>query len=319
MSRGTKSKAVSGEKGSPPRDESGSEKMEIADCFRMLNSRFDEQEKKSDSRFEALQEDLSNTNQRLEERQLRVPQPRLADVGVQEGKSGELEGIATEAGKRIFTMPKLQHQAHQPRLAMKADVQEDNKTRESAEDFAQDGRLGDISSDRVHDPVRLTSFGDQDYTEPPALPCRDDALVNQGPEVAKPCLSPVEMRKSTSAGSLLNAGAASTIITQGTNFPPQLLPWSFRETNEEKNVCTTRQTFAKYNRSWHPKVIETKSRQSVVFDPGGLSGCLCGCPFWEGDARCIVGGLIREAFAIRYNYLCFFSFSVCTKIFPRVI
>ena len=39
---------------------------------------------------------------------------------------------------------------------------------------------------------------------------------------------------------------------------PHLLPWSFRETSEEKNIGTTRQTFAKYNRSWHPKVIETK-------------------------------------------------------------
>ena len=107
---------------------------------------------------------------------------------------------------------------------MKAGVQEDKKTRESTEDFAQDGRLGDISSDRVHDPMRLTSFGDKDYTEPPALPCRDDALVNQGHEVAKPCLSPVEIRKSTSAGSLLDAGATSITKTQGTNFPPQLLP-----------------------------------------------------------------------------------------------
>ena len=63
----------------------------------------------------------------------------------------------------------LQHQAHQPRLAMKADVQGDKKTRESTEDFAQDEILGDISSDRVHYPMRLTSFGDKDYTEPPAL------------------------------------------------------------------------------------------------------------------------------------------------------
>ena len=30
---------------------------------------------------------------------------------------------------------------------------------------------------------------------------------------------------------------------------PQLLPCSFRETSEEKNIGTTRQTFAKYNRS----------------------------------------------------------------------
>ena len=82
MSRGTKSKTASGEKGSPPRDESGSEKMEIADYFRMLNSRLDEQENRSDSRFEALQEDLRNTIQRLEELQLRVPRPRRTDVGV---------------------------------------------------------------------------------------------------------------------------------------------------------------------------------------------------------------------------------------------
>ena len=45
---------------------------------------------------------------------------------------------------------------------MKVDVLEDKKTRESREDFTQGGRLGDILSDRVHDPMRLTSFGDQD-------------------------------------------------------------------------------------------------------------------------------------------------------------
>ena len=140
-------------------------------------------------------------------------------MGVQEGKSGELEGIATVAGERRIIQSELQHQAHQPRLAVKADVQEDKKTRKSTEDFAQNGILGDISSDRVHDPMRLTSFGDKDYIKHPALPCSDDALVNQGHEVAKPCLSPVEMRKSTSAGSLVNAGTTSITKTQGTNFP----------------------------------------------------------------------------------------------------
>ena len=40
---------------------------------------------------------------------------------------------------------------------MKADVLEDKKTRESREDFVQDGRLGDISSDRFHDLMHLTS------------------------------------------------------------------------------------------------------------------------------------------------------------------
>ena len=49
-----------------------------------------------------------NTNQCPEELQLRVPRPRLADVGIQEGKSGELEGIATEAGE--ITPPEPQRQ-----------------------------------------------------------------------------------------------------------------------------------------------------------------------------------------------------------------
>ena len=108
MSRGTKSEAVPEEKGSPPQGESESGKMEMADYFRMLKSRLDEQEKRSDSHFEALQEDLRNTNQHLEELQLRVPRPYLADVGIQEGKSGELEGIATEAGE--ITSPEPQRQ-----------------------------------------------------------------------------------------------------------------------------------------------------------------------------------------------------------------
>ena len=161
------------------------------------------------------------------------------------GTGNKLDDMVKETRNVNQRRAGLQHQAQQPRLAMKADALEDKKTRESTEDFAQDGRLGDITSDRVHDPMRLTSFGDQGYTEPPALPCKNDALV-------KPCLPFVEMRKSTPSGSLLHAGAASSNKAQGTNFPPQLLPWSFRETSEEKNICS-RETFAKYIRSWHPK------------------------------------------------------------------
>ena len=63
----TENKAVSGEKGSPPQDESGSGDMKIADLFRMLsecmNNRFEIQ----DNKFEALQKDAKNRNQRLEE------------------------------------------------------------------------------------------------------------------------------------------------------------------------------------------------------------------------------------------------------------
>ena len=93
MLRATKSKTVFGEKGSPPQDESGSEDMKIADLFQMISERLDEQYKRfkeeMDSRFEtqekkfkAFHEDMKNTNQRLEELQLRIPRPRLADVGI---------------------------------------------------------------------------------------------------------------------------------------------------------------------------------------------------------------------------------------------
>ena len=93
MSRGTKSKAILREKGSPPQDESRSGEMKIADLCRTLSehmhSRFDEEEKRLkeiDSRFEAFLE----------------------------GKSGELEGIATEAEERRITPPEPQRQQPLP-------------------------------------------------------------------------------------------------------------------------------------------------------------------------------------------------------------
>ena len=110
MSRGTKSKAVSREKGSPPQVEARSGDMKIADRFRMLSERADSRFVTQDKKHEALQEDIKNKNQRLEELQLWVPRPRLADMGIQEGTSGELEGIAIEAGKRRITPPDQQRQ-----------------------------------------------------------------------------------------------------------------------------------------------------------------------------------------------------------------
>ena len=68
--------------------------------------------------------------------------------------------------------------------------------------------------------MRLISFDDEEYIEPPVLPFKDDALVNQGHDVPKPCLSPMDMRKSTPAGDLLHADSASTNKAQGTNVPP---------------------------------------------------------------------------------------------------
>ena len=52
----------------------------------------------------------------------------------------KLDDMEKEARNTNQCRAGLQNQAQQPRLAMKADVLEDKKTRDSTEDFAQDGR-----------------------------------------------------------------------------------------------------------------------------------------------------------------------------------
>ena len=105
---------------------------------------------------------------------------------------------------------------------MEADVKSDTKTHKRTEDAAADrAKHGDKSSSaRVDpDPMCLTSFGD-DSTEPPALPCMDDAMIDKGAEAPKPRLSPVEMHTLTAAGGLLPTGTAST--ARRTVFPRSL-------------------------------------------------------------------------------------------------
>ena len=120
------------------------------------------------------------------------------------------------------------------------------KTREGMEGVVADNeKYEDISSARVDDdPMRLTSFGDQESTESLALSeCRDDALVDEGAEGPRLHFSPVKIRKSTSVGSLLHAGSASACKAQGVKFPPQPLPWTLAETIEDRNIRTAaRQT-----------------------------------------------------------------------------
>ena len=56
-----------------------------------------------------------------------------------------------------------------------------------------------------------TSFGVKD--EPPALPCRDDVVVESGDAAPQSCLPSVEMRSSTAAGGLVSTGETSTAET----------------------------------------------------------------------------------------------------------
>ena len=155
----------------------------------------------------------------------------------------------------------------------------DTKTRKSMKDV-EAGRMisGDGSSANQVDPDQmfLNNFGD-DFTGLPALPCsRNDALVGNGAAAQKSCLSTTEMRTRTAAGGLLPAGTASTTMT--TIFPRPRLPLSLvREAR--KRTCRTFIQYASYYRSvWKSKVLETKSRQTLVFDPGGSTGHLRACP-----------------------------------------
>ena len=147
------------------------------------------------------------------------------------------------------------------------------KTRECMEGAAADDeKYGDLASVRVDDdPMRLTSFGNQEFTElsPASEKGIGDALVNEGAEVPKPYLSPVEVRILTSAaGDSLPAGSALTTLR--TIFSPQPLPWSFCENTQKRNnsgMITRRKNSSQLAPFCWRNVIETKLRQNLVFDP----------------------------------------------------
>ena len=123
---------------------------------------------------------------------------------------------------------------------MEADVKPDTKTHKRTKDAAADRAryLDESSYARVHpDPMYLASF-DDDSTEPPVLPCRDDALVDEGAEASKQCLLPVKMRTLTANGGLLPTGIAST--TMMTTFLWPLLSWNL---GHETDKSTSRTSF----------------------------------------------------------------------------
>ena len=181
----------------------------------------------------------------------------------------------------------LEQDARQPRLAMETDMPLDTKTRERTEGAATavQAKHGDSCSAKSVQagPTCLTSFGVK--AEPPALPYRDDVLVENGAAVPKSCLPPLEVRTPTAADGLLPTDKTSTATR--TTFHPLPLWFCLAE---EINSRTSTQ-YASYYSScfWWiinqqapfcPRVIETKSGQNLVFDPGGSTGRLRACPFF---------------------------------------
>ena len=134
--------AVSGKKGSPPQDKPGSGDMKIADLFRMLCEL-------KNSRFDQ-----------------------------QEKKLNEIMKMMRGTSQRQAS---LEHDARQPRLAMKADEPADTKTRERTEGTATavQAMHGDIcTAQKVYGPKTSTSFDLK--AKPLDLPCREDVLVENG-------------------------------------------------------------------------------------------------------------------------------------------
>ena len=116
----------------------------------------------------------------------------------------------------------LEQDARQPRLAMEADSIADKKTRKRTEGAAAAAQVnhGDsCSAKRVQaGPTSSTSFGMK--AESPALPRRDDVLVDKGAAAPKLCLSPAERRTRTAAGDLLLADIASLATRTTFDQPP---------------------------------------------------------------------------------------------------
>ena len=214
----------------------------------------------------------------------------------------KLDEISDEMTKMDKHVTRLEHQARQSRLAIEADGPADTtKTRERTEGAATavQAMCGDCFSARRVEPgptTNSTSFGVK--AEPPVLPCRDDVVVESGPAASESCLSSMEMRSSTAAGGLVPTGEASTASETILNEPP-LRYCLTEETNLEPNCKKTSTPYASFESSsffWRllaapycRSVVDTESRQSRTFDPGGSRGHLRACPFL-GSWRALVCG-----------------------------
>ena len=192
-----------------------------------------------------------------------------------EQKPDNLEGMrATEQ-----LSASLEQDAREQRLAVEADVTADKKTRERTEGAAAavQAKHGDsCSAKRVQaGPTSSTSSGMK--AEPPVLPRWDDVLIERGAAAPKSCLSPAEMRTPTAAGALLPTGIASSAMR--TIFSQPLPSWTLREEVKERTSrANNNQLAAPY---WR-KVIQSKSRKTLLFYPGGCTGRLRSCPVLRG-------------------------------------
>ena len=171
-------------------------------------------------------------------------------------------------------LTRLEHGARHLRVAMVIDGQVNTKTREQTEGAPTAAQVmhGDsCTAQRVQDGPKIsTSFGVM--AKPPALSCRDDVMVENGAAAPKPCLPSLEMRSPTAAGGLLPTGGTSTATRITFNQSPLRL-YLTEETRLRTSThpASYGSSFWKNNLLAAPscrRVIETKSGENGVFDPG---------------------------------------------------
>ena len=189
-----------------------------------------------------------------------------------------LDGLMEKARETRQRLTGLEQDTRESCLVTEADVPTGEKTRKRAEDAAADqAKDGDnCPAKRGHTgPTSSTSFGMT--AEPPALSRRDDVLVNKGAEVPKSHLPPMEVRILPSAiGGLLPAGTGPTVMR--TIFLRPLFSWNLSEETKKSNSRINNR-LASY--CWK-RVIQTKSRQTLMFNRGGFKDRLRACPFLGG-------------------------------------
>ena len=106
---------------------------------------------------------------------------------------------------------------------MEADGSASTKTREGMEGTAtaeQAKRGKRFSACRFEPGPKPNSTNVGMMAEPPALPCRDDVLVENGDESPKSCFQSLEMRSPSAAGGLVPTGKTSTATETTFNQSP---------------------------------------------------------------------------------------------------
>ena len=190
-------------------------------------------------------------------------------------------------------MTRLEHGTRQPHISMEADGPADTKTRERTEGAA----------------TAVQAMRGDGFPAHRVEPGPNTNSTSFGVAASESRLPSLEMRSSTAAGGLIPTGEAPTASETTSNEP--LL--RFYKTGEMNPECgstmedlRTLTPSASYDSSsfWRLfaapycyRVVETKSRQNRIFDPGGSRDHLCACPFLRSWRPSVCGEVIRAGAA----------------------